>query len=71
MVLATASYITWHSPRESGKAGWAHVLALAEGADLLARWKKPVISDEPIGAGPAFSRGAATMRRRGFARRRS
>jgi hypothetical protein len=50
-------YITWHSPRESGKAGWAHVLALAAGADLLARWKKPVISDEPIGAGPVFQPG--------------
>ena len=48
---------TWHSPRESGRAGWAHVQALAEGADLLARWKKPVISDEPIGAGPAFQPG--------------
>jgi len=50
-------YITWHSPRESGRAGWSHVHALAEGADLLARWKKPVISDEPIGAGPAFQPG--------------
>ncbi len=50
-------YITWHSPRESGRGGWSHVLALAEGADLLARWKKPVISDEPIGAGPAFQPG--------------
>ncbi len=50
-------YITWHAPRESGRAGWSHVHALAEGADLLARWKKPVISDEPIGAGPAFQPG--------------
>ena len=50
-------YITWHAPRESGRGGWAHVLALAEGVDLLARWKKPVISDEPIGAGAAFQPG--------------
>ena len=47
-------YLTWHSPRESGRGGWGHVLALAEGADILARWKKPVVSDEPIGAGPAL-----------------
>jgi hypothetical protein len=50
-------YITWHSPRESGRGGWSHVHALVEGAALLARWKKPVISDEPIGAGPAFQPG--------------
>ena len=50
-------YITWHSPRESGKGGWGHVLALAAGADILARWKKPVVSDEPIGAGPVFQPG--------------
>lgn len=50
-------YITWHSPRESGRGGWGHVLAVAEGADLLARWKKPVVSDEPIGAGPVFQAG--------------
>jgi hypothetical protein len=48
--FGAGSYLTWHAPRESGNGGWAHVLALAAGADLLARWKKPVISDEPIGA---------------------
>jgi hypothetical protein len=50
-------YVTWHSPRESDRAGWGHVLALAQGADLLAKWKKPVVSDEPIGAGPALQPG--------------
>jgi hypothetical protein len=50
-------YITWHPPRESGQGGWGHVRALAHGAELLARWKKPVISDEPIGAGAAFQPG--------------
>ena len=49
--------MTWHVPRESGSGGWGHVLALAEGAGLLARWKKPVVSDEPIGAGPALQPG--------------
>jgi hypothetical protein len=52
-----AGYVTWHSPRESGSGGWGHVLALADGARLLARWKKPVVSDEPIGAGPALQPG--------------
>ena len=51
------SYVTWHAPRESGKGGWAHVLELAQGAALLERWKKPVVSDEPIGAGAAFQPG--------------
>ncbi len=45
-------YITWHAPRDGGRDGWRHVSALAQGADLIARWKKPVVSDEPIGAGP-------------------
>ena len=49
---SAGDYITWHPPRDSGTEGWGHVLALAEGADLLKRWNKPVISDEPIGAGP-------------------
>jgi hypothetical protein len=50
-------YITWHAPRESGRGGWAHVTALATGAELLSRWKKPVVSDEPIGAGGIFQPG--------------
>lgn len=50
-------YITWHAPRESGSGGWGHVLALAQGADLLTKWKKPVISDEPIGAGASLQPG--------------
>jgi hypothetical protein len=44
-------YVTWHAPRDAERRGWGHVLALAKGAELLHRWKKPVISDEPIGAG--------------------
>lgn len=49
--FGAGSYITWHAPRESGGNGWRHVLAVASGAELIARWRKPVISDEPIGAG--------------------
>jgi hypothetical protein len=51
---AAAGYVTWHSPRSSADAGWAHVLATAGGAGLLRRWSKPVVSDEPIGAAEQF-----------------
>jgi hypothetical protein len=50
---AAGSYVTWHSPRSDAAAGWDHVLALAEGAALVARWQKPIVSDEPIGAADA------------------
>lgn len=49
--FGAGTYITWHAPRESGGDGWRHVTALTQGADLIARWNKPVVSDEPIGAG--------------------
>ena len=55
--FGAGGFITWHSPRESGSGGWGHVLALAQGADLLTTWKKPVISDEPIGAGASLQPG--------------
>lgn len=51
---ATADYATYHFPREPA---WKHVLALAEGADMLARWQKPVINDEPIGCAAAYREG--------------
>jgi hypothetical protein len=54
---AAGDYITWHAPRETSHDGWGHVLALAQGPDLLKQWNKPVISDEPIGAGAAFEAG--------------
>jgi hypothetical protein len=41
------SYVTWHAPR-SGPRGWA--AAIARGAELLKRFRKPVVSDEPMGA---------------------
>jgi hypothetical protein len=42
--FAAGSYVTWHAPRTRP------VAALDAGARLLARFKKPVVSDEPIGA---------------------
>jgi hypothetical protein len=50
-------YVTWHAPRSSGDEGWGHVLRLAQGAELLSTFRKPLISDEPMGAGPAFEPG--------------
>jgi hypothetical protein len=55
--LAAADYATWHVPRDAGQDGWGHVLRVADGAALLQRFRKPLVSDEPIGAGPAFSAG--------------
>jgi hypothetical protein len=49
--FAGGDYATMHFPRGSGPGGWGHVLALARGASLIADWRKPVVSDEPIGAG--------------------
>jgi hypothetical protein len=71
--FAAGTYVTWHSPRGSG---WArHV---EDGVQLLRKFKKPVINDEPIGAAdvavpgrrdndPArFRAAAAAMRRAGM-----
>ena len=55
--FAEGDYVTTHLPRDAGEDGWGHVRTLAAGADLLARWKKPVISDEPIGAAAKYVRG--------------
>jgi len=52
--FAGGDYATFHFPRSSREDGWGHVLRLAEGATLVSRWRKPVVSDEPIGAGPRF-----------------
>lgn len=71
--FAAGTYVTWHSPRGGG---W--VRQVEEGAALLAKFKKPVINDEPIGAAdvavpgrrdndPAhFRAAAAAMRRLGI-----
>ena len=49
--FAAGDYVTWHVPRVQRFDGWGHVVEIARGAGMLRRWKKPVISDEPIGAG--------------------
>lgn len=38
-------YVTWHAPR-----GGDHVRNLRRGSELIRRFEKPVVSDEPIGA---------------------
>lgn len=52
--FAGGDYATVHFPRGSGSEGWGHVLTLAGGAGLLSDWRKPVVSDEPIGAAREF-----------------
>jgi len=54
---SAGDYVTWHSPRDDRFDGWGHVLALADGPELVRRWNKPVIGDEPIGAGDKFEAG--------------
>ena len=55
--FAGADYVTWHVPRNTSHEGWGHVLAIAEGASIARQFKKPVVSDEPIGAGARFEPG--------------
>jgi hypothetical protein len=45
--FGAGTYVTWHAPRARP------VASLDAGARLLKRFKKPVISDEPIGAADA------------------
>jgi len=54
---AAGSYVTWHSPRGSGQDGWEHVLEFGDAPRLLEAWRKPVISDEPIGAAATIIHG--------------
>ena len=48
-------YATTHVPR--GEEGWDHVFEVATRAARAAELKKPVVSDEPIGAGPEYQPG--------------
>lgn len=50
-------FVTFHFSRSSGQQGWGHVLALAEGHTHQERLGKPLINDEPIGAGPTYQPG--------------
>ena len=52
---AAGDYATTHVPR--GAREWDHVLAIADGAERASRLAKPVVSDEPIGAGPEYQPG--------------
>lgn len=53
--FAAADYATTHVPR--GDKEWDHVLAIADRAEVVAELQKPVVSDEPIGAGPEYRPG--------------
>ena len=55
--FAKSDYATWHAPRDNKLDGWAHVLGIAQGAAYLQKFRKPVVSDEPIGAGPKYEAG--------------
>ena len=48
-------YVTVHMPR--GDGAWDHVSALAQGHALVKTYGRPVVSDEPIGAGPELQPG--------------
>jgi len=51
---AGGDYATFHFPRHRE---WGHVLSLADAIPMLAKWKKPLINDEPIGAAAAYQAG--------------
>lgn len=53
--FAAGDYATTHVPR--GAAGWDHVFEVATRAERVGQLKKPVISDEPIGAAPEYQPG--------------
>jgi hypothetical protein len=55
--FGAGDYVTWHVPRRTSHEGWGHVLEIAEGVAIAAQFKKPLVSDEPIGAGPRFEPG--------------
>ncbi|MDQ3068110.1 MAG: hypothetical protein M3R55_00085 [Acidobacteriota bacterium] len=48
-------YVTVHLPR--GETPWAHVTALAVGRALVNLYRRPVVSDEPMGAADAAQPG--------------
>jgi hypothetical protein len=45
---SAATYVTWHAPRHRD-----HVTPLRHGAELVRIFRRPVVSDEPIGAADA------------------
>jgi hypothetical protein len=52
--FTAGDYATFHFARGHE---WEHVFALSGGAQRVTQLKKPIISDEPIGAGPKYERG--------------
>jgi hypothetical protein len=54
---AGGDFVTFHSSRSDGSGGWGHVRDLRIGVDFLRRAGKPVVNDEPIGAGQTFQPG--------------
>ncbi len=52
---AAGDYATFHFAR--GQKEWDHVLALSDGARRVRELKKPIVSDEPMGAGPEYQPG--------------
>jgi hypothetical protein len=64
---AGGTYATWHAPRSNASDGWGHVVEIGEGGALLAKWRKPLVSDEPIGAAEAHVPGRRDNEPRRFA----
>jgi hypothetical protein len=53
--FAAADYATTHVPR--GEKDWDHVLAIPERLKTVIAVRKPLVSDEPIGAAPEYQPG--------------
>jgi hypothetical protein len=54
---AAGDFVTFHSSRSPAEGGWGSVRDLRIGAELLRKAGKPVVDDEPIGAGSKFEPG--------------
>ena len=54
---AAGDFVTFHSSRSPAEAGWGSVRDLRIGAEMLRKAGKPVVDDEPIGAGQKFEPG--------------
>jgi len=50
-------YVTFHSSRSPAENGWGHVRDIRAAGDLLRKAGKPLVNDEPIGAGEKFEPG--------------
>ena len=50
-------FVTFHSSRSSAEGGWGSVRDLKIGVEFLRKAGKPVVDDEPVGAGQKFEPG--------------